>query len=162
MQCEIRGMVEVRGWHDAPIMWPLTWEPRKRRTLIVTGDLIRALENESVTAICHHWSVGRTTMQRWKAALKIGHTERSKEIRREICGSMAQDEHANERRKESITPARMANLHAHPRGPRSEAERKTTAMRMSRDMLALQICPRCKMRRTERHINAHTKEPNAV
>ena len=50
LQCEIRGLSVVRDWHDAPIMWPLTWEPHKRRTLIVTGDLVKAMREETLAA----------------------------------------------------------------------------------------------------------------
>lgn len=124
LQCEIRGMVPVRGWHDGPIMWPTTCELHRRHTLIVTATLAEALRTETVIAIQHHWGVGRSTIHRWKTALGIGVAIATKRVRREICVDMAHDEYANERRSESITPERLARLREHPRGPDRKPRKK--------------------------------------
>jgi hypothetical protein len=71
IQCEIRGLVEVVDWSDrGEMMWPRTRTTR-RRALIVTGDLVRAMQNETELAVAELWSVSAQTVMKWKTALKI-------------------------------------------------------------------------------------------
>ncbi len=70
-QCEIRGLVEVSGWTGAPIAWPQGRAKGRRRAIIVCGDLLRALRHESADALCYHFGVQRSTVWRWRSALKI-------------------------------------------------------------------------------------------
>lgn len=68
---EIDGLTEVGGWTHAPIPWP---RRRKsgRPSLILCGDLIRAVQQESSAAVQHHWGVGPVTVWRWRQALGVG------------------------------------------------------------------------------------------
>lgn len=68
---EIDGMLEVGGLTDAPIPWPRR-KKAGRPSLILCGDLLRALHIESATAICHWWGVGPTKVWQWRQALGIG------------------------------------------------------------------------------------------
>ena len=161
LQCEIRGLSVVRDWHDAPIMWPLTWEPHKRRTLIVTGDLVKAMREETLAAVCANWRVGKSTVGRWKRALGIGTTPGTQAVRRTMLDAMAHDQYANQRRREAITPDRLANLHAHPRSYTDE-QRAALGARVSESMLDLPICPVCQLRRTPEHIAHHRAHPDYI
>jgi hypothetical protein len=55
---------------DAPIPWPRAYR-KGRVSLILCGDLIRAVRTESETAIAHHWGVGITTVLTWRRALGV-------------------------------------------------------------------------------------------
>src|SRR4051812_42896691 len=71
LPCEYRGReVVVGGLTDAPIQWPY----RKgvgRRSCIVCGDLIRAVQTESEIAVAHHWGVNKKTVWAWRKALEV-------------------------------------------------------------------------------------------
>lgn len=79
--CLIRGEVEVHGvtegarsTADGPLAWPYV-EPcpgTGRLTLLLLGDLARAVRVESVQAVCHYWGVSRYTVRRWRRALGVG------------------------------------------------------------------------------------------
>lgn len=68
---EIDGSLQVGGWTTAPISWP-----RRRKTgrpaLILTSELVRAVQTESAAAICHWWGVGPTKVWQWRQALGVG------------------------------------------------------------------------------------------
>jgi hypothetical protein len=70
-QCEIRGLVEVADWSDrGDIMWPRARTTTKRG-LIVAGDLVRALRQETELAVSKLWGVAPRTVMKWKDALAI-------------------------------------------------------------------------------------------
>ena len=72
LRCAIRGKVIVRGIREAPIQWPYTCNPKGGSpTIIVCGDLARAIHVESETAICHWWGVGTDTVWKWRKALGV-------------------------------------------------------------------------------------------
>lgn len=62
--------VKVGGLSDAPIQWP-----RRLKTgtpsLILCGDLIRAVRTESVIAVAHWWGVNAVTVWKWRKALGV-------------------------------------------------------------------------------------------
>lgn len=66
----IVGRVQVGGGSTAPLSWPV------RRTggkpaVIVTPDLVRALETESAKAIAFWWGIHKDCVRRWRRALKL-------------------------------------------------------------------------------------------
>lgn len=67
-----RGPVRVFGITDAPVQWPFT-RPRGRGpiSLILCGDLVRAVESESVAAVSRAWNVSRSRVQRWRRELGV-------------------------------------------------------------------------------------------
>jgi hypothetical protein len=73
LRCLIRGKVRVAGITDTPIPWPYAHRHRKdkRPSIIVCGDLVRALRRESETAIAHAWGVSIVTVWRWRKALGV-------------------------------------------------------------------------------------------
>jgi len=66
--CQLRGKVKVGGYSDAPIPWPRIW---CRRSLIICGDLLRALKTESVYAVSYHWGLSRAIVSYYRQQLKI-------------------------------------------------------------------------------------------
>src|SRR5437870_7462848 len=59
--CERRGTVKVGDYSDGPIPWPLKWGTRN--SLILCGDLVRAVRGEAALAIARHWGVRPTTVR---------------------------------------------------------------------------------------------------
>ena len=78
---EIDGRLEVGGWTSAPISWPRR-KKTGRASLIMTAELVRAVRTESVTAICHWWSVRPTKVWMWRKALGVETTPGSQLIAR--------------------------------------------------------------------------------
>ncbi len=83
---EITGMTEVGGLTATPIPWPRR-KKTGRAALLLTGDLIKAVRVESVTAICYWWGVGPTTVAMWRNVLGTGRlTEGTRQLLRENTG----------------------------------------------------------------------------
>jgi hypothetical protein len=55
LMCELRGELEVDGYTNALIPWPVACGHRKQ--LILCGDLLRALRTESVAAMVFHFGI---------------------------------------------------------------------------------------------------------
>jgi hypothetical protein len=70
LTCELRGAVTVAGVSKAPIPWPLTRAARLA-SLVVCGDLSKALRRESGVAIAHWWGVHPVTVYEWRRRLGL-------------------------------------------------------------------------------------------
>jgi len=68
LACQLRGTVKVGGYSDAPIPWPRIW---RRRSLVICGDLLRALRTESVYAVSYHWGLSRAIVSYYRQQLNI-------------------------------------------------------------------------------------------
>jgi hypothetical protein len=67
--CEMRGYLKVSpNWSDGLISWPRRW---RTGSIILCGDLVRAVKMESVEAACYHWGVCRNVVQNWRHALSV-------------------------------------------------------------------------------------------
>jgi hypothetical protein len=66
--CQMRGPLRVGSWSDGLIPWP-----RRYRTgsIILCGDLIRAVKMESVEAVCYYWGVCRNVVRKWRLAMNV-------------------------------------------------------------------------------------------
>ena len=94
--CEWRGKVKVSGYSDGQIPWPIKW--KTRNSLILCGDLVKAVRLESKVAIAHHWGVCLETVQGWRRVLGVeAYTSGSQWLMR-----------ANAR--ENATPRRMRRM----------------------------------------------------
>jgi hypothetical protein len=104
VSCRFRDAeVVVYGFSAAPIPWPLCYRAGTRafgKGLLVEERLARAIQQESVAALCHWWGVSRATVRKWRAAFGIGRmdTEGSRRLihraalgalnaRRKLCWS---------------------------------------------------------------------------
>lgn len=63
MTCELRGKVRIGGYSDAPIPWPRIWH---RRSLVICGDLLRALRTESVLAVSYYWGLSKAIVSQYR------------------------------------------------------------------------------------------------
>jgi len=66
--CEMRGTVKVGGYSDGLIPWPVKW---RTRSLILCGDLVKAVRHESRAAVAYHWGVAPETVKKWRRALDV-------------------------------------------------------------------------------------------
>ena len=74
LECAIRGLLTVVRWSEGKISWPLgrTKELyRSTPSFILCGDLIRAVREESNTAIRYWWGVSTPTVTNWRQALRV-------------------------------------------------------------------------------------------
>ena len=59
LNCAIGGRVQVIGWSEGPIAWPMRRSTGiYGRTFILCGDLAIAVRTESNVAIVHHFGAG--------------------------------------------------------------------------------------------------------
>ncbi len=66
----VRGTVKFGGFTHAPIPWPKV-KKTGRASLILCGDLVRAVKRESRPAVAHHWGVSRSTVTNWRRILAV-------------------------------------------------------------------------------------------
>ncbi|MCW5558390.1 MAG: hypothetical protein KIT22_11240, partial [Verrucomicrobiae bacterium] len=69
----VRGKVRFGTFTNAPIPWPKSKKHGKGGSggIVLCGDLLRALEKESIPAISHHWGVSRGSVSNWRHALEL-------------------------------------------------------------------------------------------
>src|SRR5262245_52651354 len=70
------GDVIITYWSEARISWPRCMRPGERGGigLLVNNELLRAIRNESASALVHWFGVGRSTLRRWRAAFGVTRT----------------------------------------------------------------------------------------
>ncbi len=103
--CEILGTVKVGGHHNAPVMWP--WIAKSgRHTLVLCGDLVRAVRSESEIAVAHHFGVVNATVRKWRRALGVGRsTEGTRQLERGVALGRTDDRLELARRNSKTAPA---------------------------------------------------------
>ena len=69
--CELRGWVKVTRISDAPVPWPMTTKRGGKPSLILCGDLVRAVRREANQAVAHFWGVTAQTVTAWRKALDV-------------------------------------------------------------------------------------------
>lgn len=119
---EIDGRVQVGGWTDAPIPWPRR-KKTGRHSPILCGDLVRAVQTESVEAIAHHWGVGPTTVWKWRKALGVDRiTDGTRKLLQERTG--VPPEASARGRERAMRPEGRAKMAETKRGrPAAESTR---------------------------------------
>lgn len=82
----IDGRLQVGGWSAGPIPWPRR-KKTGRHSLILCGDLARAVRVESSEAVQHWFGVGEVTVWKWRCALGVERvTDGTRELLRERTG----------------------------------------------------------------------------
>jgi hypothetical protein len=119
LKCRRRGKVPVVAISDAPISWPMT---RNRNgtgkpSLILCGDLVRAVKRESEIAVAHHWRVSRLTVWALRKTLGVGpYTRGTLQLHRDWF-SEKRDDAAMAKWSASLrSPERAAKIAAAKRG----------------------------------------------
>jgi hypothetical protein len=126
---------------DGLIQWPFA-KKRGNRSLILCGDLIKAVALESETAVAHHWGVATRTVRTWRRALGVApETVGSVRLKRHYIAIGREISRSPESRKKmSAAHARrlpcprfrVAALEAAKR-PKSEAWKKALSERLKRE-----------------------------
>jgi hypothetical protein len=133
--CELRGKVKVGEFSDGPISWPMKWGTR---SIILCGELIKAVKLESATAIMRNWGVSNHTVQKWRRALEVETYNPGTRWLQHMTAL------------ENTTPQKIRKL--------TMAARKVTRVRKSRRFrryMAMHV--RLQMKRTGRPINPRLK-----
>lgn len=111
---EIDGALQVGGWTTGKISWPRR-KKTGRASLILCGDLVRAVRVESVEAICYWWGVGPTKVWQWRQALGVGRvTAGTRMLLQERTGVPA--EAAARGRAQAALPGALDKMAAAKRG----------------------------------------------
>jgi hypothetical protein len=122
--CRVRGPVRVEGITAAPMQWPFTFRSRVCRlpSVIVCGDLVRALRRESVAAIAYWWGVSTCTVWRWRAEIGVEQfTEGTRDLYRRWMPDKLDEEAIRKQRDSNRSPEANAKRGAALRGrPRPE------------------------------------------
>lgn len=92
--CRVHGLQVVAGW-SGPMQWPTAKARGGRPRLIVAGDLIRALKQETSDTVALHWGVCRRTVANWRKALGLS---------AQMTDAGLQFRQANMRRKRATKP----------------------------------------------------------
>jgi hypothetical protein len=82
VRCAVFGEVEVVGYSEAPLPWPVCRRGKWRVPIVFRG-LERAVRRESVQAVCHWWSVGIFSVNQWRKELGVKATEGTTRLRRD-------------------------------------------------------------------------------
>jgi hypothetical protein len=135
--CELRGTVKIGGYSDAPIPWPRIW---RHRSLVICGDLLRALKTESVYAVSYHWGLSRATVSYYRQQLSIPRQNPgSYRLFREIVieaartpEALAKQSAAREGKPSTESARDRERLRRIQRRPKSMAIRRRMAERMRR------------------------------
>jgi hypothetical protein len=69
LKCELRGMVQVGGYSNAIIPWPVA--ANHPRQLIFCGDLVKALKTESRVAVSFHFGISPQTVSGYRRDLGV-------------------------------------------------------------------------------------------
>jgi hypothetical protein len=69
LKCELRGDLQVGGYTNALIPWPVAVGHAKQR--IVCGDLVRALKTESLAAVSFHFGICHSLVSEYRQRLGI-------------------------------------------------------------------------------------------
>lgn len=107
-----RGSVEVGGYTTtAPIPWPRLKKTGKA-SLILCGDLIRAVQTESALAIMHWWGVSTQVVWRWRKILGVSQTgsEGTRRLYQQYKSHKLPEEVAARGRENALLPENKAKM----------------------------------------------------
>src|SRR5947209_6986859 len=116
-----RDRVTVDGLTDAPIIWPFTRRSGPR-SLILCGDLVRAVRSESERAVAAHWGVSSKTVWVWRRSLGVKQfTRGTRQLIRDTIPEKVDLARLAEARVASRTPEARARMSAARKGRRLPA-----------------------------------------
>jgi hypothetical protein len=127
VKCRVRGELTIVGITDARIPWPLGKNCRGANSLVVYGDLARAVRRESVSAIRHWFGAHDVTVWKWRKALGV--PERNYGTRKLWEASAASGSYLNGVRagiakaSDPVRRAKIAAAHRGKRRPRAVVEK---------------------------------------
>jgi hypothetical protein len=132
VRCQVLGDVEVVGYSEAKIPWPLTRRGKWRVPIVFCG-LAQAVRRESEIAVSHWWGVGSWSVRMWRRALGVGATTAgTSRLRRDHFAEPWGLEARRKAHAENGDPVRRAKLSGARRGrpqPRHVIEAMAAAAR---------------------------------
>ncbi|QDU26715.1 hypothetical protein ETAA8_17960 [Anatilimnocola aggregata] len=82
VDCLARGEVTIWGQSDGRIPWPIG-KKVSALSLVLFGDLAKAVRREAAVAVRYWWGVGNRTVWIWRRALGVTQTEGDRNLRQE-------------------------------------------------------------------------------
>ena len=129
--CEIRGTVTVGGYSDGPIPWP-RMKKSGSACLVLCGDLVRAVHQESSQAVAHHFGICIHTVTKWRKALGVPeHNEGTRRLGRAWAVGRT-DDRLERARRNSLSPASVEKRAAKRRGKPPHPRMLAAARRAAR------------------------------
>ena len=120
LRCRMRGQVRVGGITDAPIPWPRVRQlgGNGYPSLILCGDLVRAVQLESATAVAYWFGVTAQTVTKWRRVLGVEPLTKgtSDLLRRWSPETVGTDEAKEKLREATQRPLRNAKIAGARRG----------------------------------------------
>lgn len=137
LKCELRGELQVGGYTNALIPWPVAVGHASQR--IVCGDLVRALKTESRLAVSFHFGISRALVSEYRQRLGIERYTagsmrlfwRNIELARASEARAKLSQH-HEGREDIMTPAAREKLREIQRRPKSEEWKQKAGERWKR------------------------------
>lgn len=132
LKCELRGELQVGGYSNALIPWPIA--VGKAKQLIICGDFIRALKTESREAVVFHFGFSRALISELRRKLGIErYTAGSYRLFRRNIDLARTDEarakisRALEGQEDHMTPEAREQLREIQKRPKTQAWRERMA-----------------------------------
>lgn len=111
VECARFGPLVVRGWSQGPIPWPMgRANLGGRSSLILFGDLERAIRCESNIAVALAWGVTVLTVSHWRAALGVPKWSEGSRARVKQLASVSLTEAVRARGHAALSPAVMVRV----------------------------------------------------
>jgi len=137
LKCELRGNLQVEGYTNALIPWPVAVGHQKQ--LIVCGDLVKALRTESRLAVAFHFGISGALVSEYRSRLGIErYTAGSQRLFWRNVNLARTDEaraklsRHHEGRKDLMTPEAREKLREIQRRPKSEEWKQRMSERWQR------------------------------
>jgi len=116
VECRLFGEVTVTGLSDAPIPWPLTTR-QGGSSLVLFGDLARAVECEAACAVAHWFGVSTWMVRKWRRSLGVPARNNGDRLLKQVYARGKPGQMARSAALATATdPARRAKISAALRG----------------------------------------------
>jgi hypothetical protein len=157
LTCAVRGRVRVVAISDAPIPWPQCRVTRGGRpSLIVCGDLLRAIRRESNQAVAAWWGVSSFTVTKWRHAVGVpAVNEGTSKLHAEWMPERLDDEARRRLHKALRSPERGAKIAAAQRGRKRAPE---TVARMRRARKGFRHTPEARAKMRQALLQRHARD----
>jgi hypothetical protein len=158
IMCVLRGEVLTDGMTDARIPWPIGRAGRTR-SIVLCGDLEKAVERESFQAIMHWWGVSHVTVGKWRRALKVPTTNEGTRLLRIAYANSPAGKAARQKAwSKARDPVRREKIAASKRGKKRPA---AVVAGMRARMLGKKLSKTTRRKMSEVHRARGTRPPKA-
>lgn len=130
---EIDGDAEVGGYSAGRIPWPRR-KKTGRHSLILCGDLVRAVKTESSEAIQHWFGVGAVTVWKWRLALGVDRQNNAgtQKLYRDLKQAKLTEERAAKGRQAAAAAESIKRMAAAKRGKPAHPNTKAALLKAAK------------------------------